>query len=222
MATGHLRSIGDALIATDTAGRVTLMNPVAEELTGWATDEATGKPLEQVFQIVNEETRQPVENPVTKAMREGHVVGLANHTLLIHRDGSERSIDDSAAPIRDADGEIIGVVLVFHDITEQQAGRAGREDALEYAESIVDTVREPMLVLDGQLRVRTANRSFYRTFQVAPERDGGPAGLRPGQRPVGHPRAAQAARRDPAAEHVVRRLRGRRTISSPSGGRSCC
>ena len=161
-----LRSIGDAVIASDTAGRVTLMNPVAEELTGWPKDEASGKPLEQVFRIVNEQTRRTVENPVTKALREGAIVGLANHTLLIRKDGSERAIDDSAAPIRDASGGVIGVVLVFHDITERRRIERAVQDALEYAENIVETVREPMLVLDGQLRVRTANPSFYRTFQV--------------------------------------------------------
>ena len=169
MATSHLAHIGDALIATDMAGRVTLLNPVAEELTGWATDEATGLPLEQVFQIINEESRQPVEHPVAKVLREGHVVGLANHTLLIHRDGSERSIDDSAAPIRDSDGEISGVVLIFRDITERRRAERAVSDALDYANNIVETIREPMLVLDGQLRVRTANRSFYRAFQVGPE-----------------------------------------------------
>lgn len=161
-----LRSIGDALIATDTEGRVTRMNPVAEELTGWPQDEAAGKPLAEVFRIVNEETRHTVENPVTKALREGTIVALANHTLLIRKDGSERAIDDSAAPIRDAIGGVIGVVLVFHDITERRRIEQAAQEALEYAENIVETVREPMLVLDGQLRVRTANDSFYFSFGV--------------------------------------------------------
>jgi PAS domain S-box-containing protein len=168
-----LRSIGDAVIATDIAGRVTLMNPVAEVLTGWPATEAAGKPLEQVFRIVHEETRQTVENPVTKAVREGAVVGLANHTLLIGKGGEERPIDDSAAPIRDASGGVIGVVLVFHDITERRRIERAAQDALEYAENIVETVREPMLVLDGRLRVRTANRSFYQAFEVSkPETEG--------------------------------------------------
>ena len=168
-----LASIGDAVIATDVEGRVTYLNAVAEALTGWADQEASGKPLEQVFRIVNEETRRTVENPVTKAMREGAVVGLANHTLLVRKDGTERAIDDSAAPIRDASGVVIGVVLVFHDITERRRIERAVQDALEYAENIVETVREPMLVLDGQLRVRTANRSFYRTFRVTkPDTEG--------------------------------------------------
>ena len=168
-----LRSIGDALIATDREGRVTFMNPVAQELTGWPSEEASGKPLEQVFHIVNEETRLAVENPVTKALREGAVVGLANHTLLIRKDGTERAIDDSAAPILNADVSTIGVVLVFHDITERRRVERAVQDALEYAENVIETVREPMLVLDGQLRVRTANRSFYQTFEVSkPETEG--------------------------------------------------
>ena len=99
-----LYSIGDAVITTDTEGRVTRMNPVAERLTGWTEAEARGKPLEEVFRIVNEETRAEVENPVQRVLREGMVVGLANHTLLIARDGTERPIADSGAPIRDENG----------------------------------------------------------------------------------------------------------------------
>ena len=100
-----LSSIGDAVITTDTDGLVTFLNPVAESLTGWTQAEATGIPLETVFKIINEETRRIVENPATRALREGLVVGLANHTLLIAKDGTERPIDDSAAPIRNAGGE---------------------------------------------------------------------------------------------------------------------
>ena len=176
-----LRSIGDVLIATDMAGRVTLLNPVAEELTGWATDEATGLPLEQVFQIINEESRQPVEHPVAKVLREGHVVGLANHTLLIHRDGSERSIDDSAAPIRDSDGEISGVVLIFRDITERRRAERAVSDALDYANNIVETVREPMLVLDGRPAGADGQPLVLPDLPGRAGRDGGPTGLRPGR-----------------------------------------
>ena len=96
-----LASIGDAVIATDTEGRVTFLNSVAQELTGWASEDAEGKPLETVFAIINEKTRRPVENPALRALREGVVVGLANHTVLVARDGTERPIDDSAAPMRD-------------------------------------------------------------------------------------------------------------------------
>jgi PAS domain S-box-containing protein len=129
-----LRSIGDAVVATDTAGKVTFLNPVAETLTGWRLDEAIGQPLEIVFNIVNESTRQPVENPVSKALREKRIVGLANHTVLITRDGHETAIDDSASPIRNDQGEIIGVILVFHEITARRKAEREREEALRQAE----------------------------------------------------------------------------------------
>jgi PAS domain S-box-containing protein len=115
-----LSSIGDGVIATDPTGRVTFLNLVAQALTGWTQAEAAGKPLGSVFHILNEQTREPVENPVQKVVREGKVIGLANHTILIARDGIERSIDDSAAPIRDSQGEMIGVVLIFRDVTERR------------------------------------------------------------------------------------------------------
>ncbi len=120
-----LSSIGDAVISTDAEGRVTFMNVVAESLIGCLQDEALGHPLQEVFHIINEQTREPVDNPVEKVLREGKVVGLANHTILIARDGTERIIDDSAAPIQDDSGQVVGVVLVFHDITgHKQAERA--------------------------------------------------------------------------------------------------
>ena len=103
-----LRSIGDAVIATGTEGRVTYLNPVAERLTGWASEDAAGRPLQEVFRIIDEQSRQPAENPVSTVLREGKIVGMANHPLLISRDGRELAIDDSAAPIRDARGEIDG------------------------------------------------------------------------------------------------------------------
>jgi len=115
-----LRSIGDGVIATDVAGRVTLLNPVAEQLTGWTQPEALGHPLAEVFEIVNERTRQPVASPVDQVLATGGTVGLANDTLLIARDGTERTIADSGAPIRDARGELSGVVLVFRDQTEKK------------------------------------------------------------------------------------------------------
>ena len=99
-----LSSIGDAVITTDNGGRVTYLNPVAESLTGWMQRDALGQPLDTVFRIVNEETRQPVPNPADRALRDGVVVGLANHTVLIRKDGGERPIDDSAAPITDEAG----------------------------------------------------------------------------------------------------------------------
>lgn len=115
-----LASIGDAVIATDAAGHINFMNIIAQSLTGWTLADAAGKPLEAVFRIVNEHTRETAENPVVKVIREGGVVGLANHTVLLTKTGREIPIDDSGAPIRDSDGKMIGVVLVFRDITERK------------------------------------------------------------------------------------------------------
>jgi PAS domain S-box-containing protein len=115
-----LTSMGDGVIATDGSGRVTFLNPTAEALTAWTSSEAKGRLLGEIFTIVNEATRAAVESPVAKVLREGAVVGMANHTLLLRRDGSEIAIDDSAAPIRDAAGGIAGVVLVFRDASEKR------------------------------------------------------------------------------------------------------
>ncbi|HXY15072.1 MAG TPA: CHASE3 domain-containing protein [Terriglobales bacterium] len=115
-----LRSIGDGVIVTNSSGKITFLNPVAENLTQYSLERAIGKPLNQVFHVINEETRKPVESPFDKVMRLGTVVGLANHTALVREDGSELSIDDSGAPIRDAHGQVQGVVLVFRDVTEQK------------------------------------------------------------------------------------------------------
>ncbi|MHB8809152.1 MAG: PAS domain-containing hybrid sensor histidine kinase/response regulator [Desulfobulbaceae bacterium] len=114
-----LRSIGDGVIATDTAGRIVLINKVAEELCGWSLAEATGRPVHEVFRIISEKTGDPCESPVDKALATGMIVNLANHTLLIARDGTLHAIADSGAPIRDRDSRIIGVVLVFRDVTEK-------------------------------------------------------------------------------------------------------
>lgn len=115
-----LQSIGDAVITTDAQGNVGYFNPIAEQLTGWKVEEAHGLPLSEVFIIVNEVTRKPVENPIDKALLEKRIVGLASHTILISRDGTEYAIEDSAAPIRDRQGQIIGAVIVFHDVTESR------------------------------------------------------------------------------------------------------
>ncbi len=112
-----LFSIGDAVITTNANGEVEKLNPIAEQLTGWRIDEARGRPLIEVFQIVNEQTRESVISSVETVLREGKSSGLSNHTILIHRDGREFAIDDSAAPIRTKEGEIVGTVLVFRDVT---------------------------------------------------------------------------------------------------------
>jgi PAS domain S-box-containing protein len=121
-----LRSIGDAVIATDAKGRVTLMNAVAESLTGWTENQAVGRPMPEVFRIVNEKTREPVPSPVDKVLELGAIVGLANHTVLISRDGREFPIDDSGAPIRAGTGAIEGVVLVFRDVSDKKRDEARR------------------------------------------------------------------------------------------------
>ena len=132
-----LRSIGDAVVSTDTQGRVTFLNPVAEALTGWELKEALRQPVEKVFNIVHEDTRQPAENPVAKALREQRIVGLSNHTLLLTREGHETPIDDSASPIRNAKGELIGVILVFHEITARRKMEREKDAQAEVLESRV-------------------------------------------------------------------------------------
>jgi PAS domain S-box-containing protein len=131
-----LRSIGDAVIATDAHGNVTMMNPIAEALTGWLETEARGVALQHVFNIVNENTRAAVESPVTKVLEVGTVVGLANHTLLIAKDGRETPIDDSGAPIRGVSGRIEGVVLVFRDVTDKKR-EEHRRGILEQASAML-------------------------------------------------------------------------------------
>jgi diguanylate cyclase (GGDEF)-like protein/PAS domain S-box-containing protein len=114
-----LSSIGDAVITTDINGHVQLLNPIAETLTGWTQREAHGRPLDEVFRIVNKDTHHPVENPAYRAIYEGAIVGLSTHSLLISKNSKEHYIEDSAAPIRDSEGHILGCVLVFHNITEK-------------------------------------------------------------------------------------------------------
>ena len=115
-----LRSIGDGVLATDSEGRVTFLNSIAADLTGWTESEALGKDVHQVFDIVHETTRQPVPNPIDRVLREGVIVGLANHTILRGRGGHEYCIDDSGAPIRDSAGQLVGAVLVFRDISDRR------------------------------------------------------------------------------------------------------
>ena len=141
-----LSSIGDGVVTTDAEGRVTFLNRMAETLIGWSTEEAVGRPLQEVFQVVDETTRRPAENPGLRALRDGTAVAWANHTVLIARDGTERPIDDSAAPMRDASGKLVGAVVVFRDITERHRAQAERERLLVE----VDAERERLsLALDA-------------------------------------------------------------------------
>jgi PAS domain S-box-containing protein len=159
-----LASIGDAVISTDAEARVTFMNGIAESLTGWTQSEAMGRPLSEVFQIVNERTREPSANPALRALQEGTVVGLANHTILIARDGKERPIDDSAAPIRDDSGAAVGAVLVFRDVTERRAA----EEAQARLATIVESSQDAIIskTLDGV--IRSWNTGAQRLFDYAP------------------------------------------------------
>ena len=165
-----LSSIGDAVITTDTQGNVTFLNPVAQTLTGWTEKEALGARLDQIFNILNEENGKPAENSAMRALREGLVVDLANNTLLLAKDGTQRLIENSAAPIRNRQDEVCGVVLIFRDITERRQAERAVQRALDFAENIIATLREPFLVvLDHDLRVMRASGSFFQTFQVSQE-----------------------------------------------------
>ena len=177
-----LNSIGDAVMATDAAGNVTFLNPLAEKLTGWKQAEATGRPVNAIFRIINEESRQPSLSPVEATLTHGTIHMLANHTILISRTGSECAIADSCAPIRNRDGQVVGAVLVFRDVTERTKIETGlkktqkdlelikqsADEASEFAESVINTVREPLISLDQDLRVVSASRSFYEVFKVNP------------------------------------------------------
>ena len=163
-----LSSIGDAVITTDTEGKVTFLNPVAESLTGWK-QEAVGQPLDGVIRLINEDSRKPVVIPTVQALKEGRTQKMAEHSLLVAKDGSERSIGDSAALIRNDKGAVAGLVLVFRDITERRKMERTLAKSLSFADDIIETLREPFIVLDADLRVKTANRSFYESFHVSKE-----------------------------------------------------
>lgn len=165
-----LESIGDAVIATDRSSRITYMNPVAEGLTGWTMKEALERPVEEVFNIVDEYSRQKAANPVTKVLEEGGIVTLANHTILLRRDGREVPIDDSGAPIKEKEGEITGVVLVFRNIT----ARRSAEEAL----------RRVHAELERRVEERTAELqdAYDRLMEETREREKAEAQLRQAQK----------------------------------------
>jgi PAS domain S-box-containing protein len=137
-----ITSIGEGVIATDINARITILNQVAERLTGWTQEEALGKPMEEVFNIINESTGVKCDNPIQKVIESGLIVSLANHTVLISKDGTERSIADSAAPIKDNDGNVEGIILVFSDITEEKR----RQDPIYYMRGdIINTILNTLL-----------------------------------------------------------------------------
>jgi PAS domain S-box-containing protein len=164
-----LASIGDAVISTDDKGRVEFLNPVAERLLGWISLDAAGRALDEVFQIVNEETRQPVENPALRALRDGRVVGLANHTILISKEGTERPIDDSAAPIKDADGNVIGSVLVFRDITARRRMEAALRESEERLRLLADSIPQLAWMARPDGHIFWYNRRWYEYTGSTPE-----------------------------------------------------
>jgi len=158
-----LQSIGDAVIATDLEGRVTRMNATAERLTGWSFSDAAGRPLGDVFRIVNAETRAPALDPVQRVLASGSVVGLANHTALLSRGGPEYQIADSAAPILDHEGHAVGVVLVFSDVTEryraEQTLRANAE-VLRLRDRALAEISQGVMMTDAQARITYVNPGF--------------------------------------------------------------
>ncbi|MBF0272954.1 MAG: PAS domain S-box protein [Magnetococcales bacterium] len=146
-----LDAIGDGVIVTDGGGRIVRMNPVAVELTGWSTDEARGQPLDTVFRIVNHQTRQAVSNPAQIVIETGQVVGLANHTVLIARDGSQRHIADSGSPVRDAQGMLFGVVLVFRDVTQEYRMLTSLRKGEERIRQLLELQQEAHLLEEMEL-----------------------------------------------------------------------
>ncbi len=180
-----LNSIGDAVIATDAEARVTLLNPLAERLTGWTQAQANGRPVNEIFRIVNKETRRPSTIPVMETLAKGTIQGLANHTVLIAVDGSECDIADSCAPIRGRDGQVVGAVLVFRDVTEEYAVQRALRDQQFYTRSLIESnidalmttdpsgiitdVNEQMVALTGCARDELIGTAFKNYF-TDPER----------------------------------------------------
>jgi PAS domain S-box-containing protein len=163
-----LNSIGDGVLATDAEARVLRMNPVAEKLTGWTQAEARGRPFTDVFRIVHERTRAPADDPVARVLREGKAVTLANHTALLARDGTETPIADSAAPIRDADGSVRGVVLVFRDVGAERAAKAAVEEANRFLDSVIEHLPAMVFMKDArELRFERFNRAAEQLLGIA-------------------------------------------------------
>jgi len=157
-----LTSIGDAVISTDTHGAITFLNLAADTLTGWSNAEAAGQPISQVFRIINDQTRQAAEDIVGRVLREGHIIELANHSALIRRDGREIAIEDSAAPIKDIGGNIIGVVLVFHDVTDRRRAQEALRESERRLIAILENMPDAFISFDRNLRYTYVNKNAER------------------------------------------------------------
>ncbi|MFZ0927671.1 MAG: PAS domain S-box protein [Syntrophobacteraceae bacterium] len=161
-----LGSIGDGVIATDASGLITFLNPVAAQMAGWRLEEALLQPIRNVFRIINEKTREPAENVVERVLREGNIVNLANHTVLITRDGREIPIEDSAAPIRDENGGVSGVVLVFHDVTEKRRAREALLESEERLRLFIEHAPASLAMFDREMRYLSTSRRWLADYNL--------------------------------------------------------
>lgn len=161
-----LASIGDGVIATDVTARISFMNSVAETLTGWRLSEAQGKPVSEIFNIINEHSRQKAENPVDKVIQQGKSCSLANHTILVRRDMSEIAIDDSAAPIKTADGQINGVVLIFRDISQRKKADRILQTTLNRFYAVLSDMPSGVLLVTEEGMIEFANQAFCDIFKI--------------------------------------------------------
>ena len=165
-----LNSMGDGVIAIDAEGRVTFINPVSAQLTGWAQAEAVGRKVEEIFHIINKDTRHPALIPVMDAVKHGTIQGLANHTVLIARNGVERDIADSCAPIRGLDNKIVGAVLVFRDVTEEYALQQALQDSNSLVHAIVNTTVDSIITLRfNDCVIHTVNATTEKPFGYSDE-----------------------------------------------------
>jgi PAS domain S-box-containing protein len=209
------------VIATDDRGCITGFNPAAEQLTGWRSEEAIGRHVDEVLVLVNEQTRQPTSNPVERVLREGAVSGLANHTVLLTRDKREVPIDDSAAPVRGDGGRLLGAVMVFRDITERrqmERERAARDRIARELAAIVQSSDDAIVGMDlngvitawkriGRTHVRICSAGSHRPVDPA-DRSGGTGGRRGSDPGADSPRGAPRSLRNRAAPKRWRRRRG--------------
>jgi PAS domain S-box-containing protein len=159
-----LNSIGDAVMTTDADARVTLLNPLAEALTGWLQADAAGRPVDEIFHIISKETRELSTIPVMATLAHGTIQGLANHTVLIARDGAEHDIADSCAPIRDSKGDVVGAVLVFRDVTADYAVHQAVRDGATVVQAIFNTVADGLITTDEHGEIETVNPAAERLF----------------------------------------------------------